>query len=108
MDGITASASTFVSLDAQNEFRIPCAIRELSGVVDSFFFNVIALFPSNTSFAFQTANQKGQVDTHFLQAIAAIHLATAKTPAPYSNTTDPVSTTTTAPSGSKKMRKWKS
>jgi hypothetical protein len=53
------------------------------------FFNVVAIFPSNTSFAFQTANQKNQVDTHFKQAIAAIHLATAKTPAPYSNTTDP-------------------
>jgi hypothetical protein len=40
MDAITASSTTLVDLDAQNEFRIPCAIRELSGVIDVRFLHL--------------------------------------------------------------------
>ncbi|KAF1816363.1 hypothetical protein P152DRAFT_446027 [Eremomyces bilateralis CBS 781.70] len=86
MDGVADSAPTFIQLDKQNEFRIPAAVRELSGVVDAYLFNMIGIFPSNSSYAYQSANQKSQVDTHLRRAVHSYHLATARTPTPYSNT----------------------
>jgi len=87
MDGISTSATTFITLDSQNEFRIPMEVQTLRGVVDAYFFNVISVFPANSSYSSQSNNQKGQVDSHFRQAVQAFHLATAKSPQPYSNIT---------------------
>ncbi|EKG16139.1 hypothetical protein MPH_06576 [Macrophomina phaseolina MS6] len=91
MDALSTSAETFVALDDQNEFRVPASIREVGGVVDAWMFNMISLFPSNSSYADQAANQKNQVDSHFRRSIAAYHLATAKTASPYGNITSIVS-----------------
>ena len=87
MDAVSESAPVLIVLDKQAEFRVPAAVREMAGVVDSLLMLVIAVFPSNTSYAQQTANQKSQVDTHFRQAVHSFHLATANTSSPYSNTT---------------------
>lgn len=87
MDSVTDSAPVLIVLDKQAEFRVPAAVREIAGVVDSLLMQVIAVFPANTSYAQQTANQKSQVDTHFRQAVHSFHLATANTSSPYSNTT---------------------
>jgi hypothetical protein len=87
MDSVGAAAGTFIALDKQTEFRMPAAIREIRGVVDSVLLLVIATFPSSTSYFQETQNQKSQVDTHFRQAVHAFHLATAGTGSPYSNTT---------------------
>ncbi|KAK7728103.1 hypothetical protein SLS57_002573 [Botryosphaeria dothidea] len=91
MDALGGSATNFVALDKQNEFRVPAAIREVGGVIDAWMFNMISLFPSNSSYADQAANQKNQVDSHFRRSIAAYHLATAKTGTPYGNITNIVS-----------------
>ncbi|KAK4223126.1 hypothetical protein QBC38DRAFT_373810, partial [Podospora fimiseda] len=87
MDSVTEYAPVLIALDKQAEFRVPAAVREIAGVVDALFFQVIAVFPVNTSYSSQTANQKSQVDTHFRQAVHSFHLATANTGSPYSNTT---------------------
>ncbi|KAK4160873.1 hypothetical protein QBC43DRAFT_324781 [Cladorrhinum sp. PSN259] len=87
MDSVTEYASVLIVLDKQAEFRVPAAVREIAGVVDALLFQVIAVFPVNTSYSSQTANQKSQVDTHFRQAVHSFHLATANTGSPYSNTT---------------------
>ena len=87
MDSVTEHAPVLIVLDKQAEFRIPAAVREVAGVVDALLYQVIAVFPVNTSYASQTANQKSQVDTHFRQAVHSFHLATANTGSPYSNTT---------------------
>ncbi|KAL1638914.1 hypothetical protein SLS58_008499 [Diplodia intermedia] len=92
MDGLGGSASNFITMDNQNEFRVPASVREVGGVVDAWMFNMIGLFPANSSYADEAANQKNQVDTHFRRAIAAYHLATAKTDSPYGNITNIVST----------------
>ncbi|KAL1649601.1 hypothetical protein SLS58_001658 [Diplodia intermedia] len=91
MDALASSADNFVAMDTQNEFRVPASIREVGGVVDAWMFNMIGLFPSNSSYADQSANQKNQVDSHFRRSIAAYHLATAKTASPYGNITSIVS-----------------
>jgi hypothetical protein len=87
MDAVTDSAPTMIEVDKQAEFRIPSAIDRLSGVGDALLFQVIAVFPTDTSYSQQSANQKSQVDSHFRHAAHAFHLATANTGAPYSNTT---------------------
>lgn len=92
MDALAGSADNFVAMDDQNEFRVPASIREVGGVVDAWMFNMIGLFPSNSSYSDQAANQKNQVDSHFRRAIASYHLATAKTDSPYGNITNIVST----------------
>ncbi|EOD44933.1 hypothetical protein BKCO1_4800052 [Neofusicoccum parvum] len=91
MDALGGSADNFVALDDQNEFRVPASVREVGGVVDAWMFNMIGLFPSNSSYSDQAANQKNQVDSHFRRSIAAYHLATAKTATPYGNITSIVS-----------------
>lgn len=87
MDAVTESAAELIVLDKQAEFRIPAAVREVAGVVDALLMQVMAVFPTNTSYSQQTANQKSQADTHFRQAVHSFHLATANTGSPYSNTT---------------------
>lgn len=87
MDAVTDSAPVLIVLDKQAEFRVPAAVREMAGVADSLLMQVMAVFPTNTSYAQQTANQKSQVDAHFRQAVHSFHLATANTNSPYSNTT---------------------
>jgi hypothetical protein len=37
----------------------------------AYFYNIIGLFPANSSYNFQANNQKAQVDTHFFQAVWA-------------------------------------
>ncbi|KAL2134917.1 hypothetical protein VTI74DRAFT_10409 [Chaetomium olivicolor] len=87
MDAVTESAPVLIVLDKQAEFRVPAAVREMAGVVDSLLMQVMAVFPTNASYAQQAANQKSQVDTHFRQAVHSFHIATANTNSPYSNTT---------------------
>ncbi|KAK3349033.1 hypothetical protein B0T25DRAFT_591563 [Lasiosphaeria hispida] len=87
MDAVTESAPTLIQLDKQAEFRIPAAIHEVAVVVDALLFQVMAVFPDDTTYSQQTANQKSQVDTHFRQAVHGFHIATANTGTPYSNTT---------------------
>ncbi|KAK3997997.1 hypothetical protein QBC44DRAFT_228855 [Cladorrhinum sp. PSN332] len=87
MDSVTEYAPVLIALDKQAEFRVPAAVREIAGVVDALLYQVMAVFPVNTSYSSQTANQKSQVDTHFRQAVHSFHLATANTGSPYSNTT---------------------
>ncbi|KAF9631150.1 hypothetical protein BFW01_g2012 [Lasiodiplodia theobromae] len=92
MDALGSSATNFIAMDDQNEFRVPASIREVGGVVDAWMFNMIGLFPANSSYSDEAANQKNQVDSHFRRAIASYHLATAKTDSPYGNITNIVST----------------
>lgn len=87
MDAVSESAPVLIVLDKQAEFRVPAAVREMAGVVDSLLMQVIAVFPTNTSYSQQTANQMSQVDTHFRQTVHSFHIATANTSSPYSNTT---------------------
>jgi hypothetical protein len=87
MDAVTDSAPVLIAIDKQAEFRVPAAVREIAGVVDCLLMQVMAVFPTNTSYSQQTANQKSQVDTHFRQTVHSFHLATANTNSPYSNTT---------------------
>jgi hypothetical protein len=87
MDSVSESAPVLIALDKQAEFRVPAAVREMAGVVDALLMQVMAVFPTNTSYSQQTANQKAQVDTHFRAAVHSFHLATANTSSPYSNTT---------------------
>lgn len=87
MDSVSETAPTLIQLDKQAEFRIPAAVHEVAGVVDALLYQVMAVFPTGTSYAQQAANQKSQADTHFRQAVHAFHLATANTGTPYSNIT---------------------
>jgi hypothetical protein len=87
MDAVSESAPVLIVLDKQAEFRVPAAVREIAGVVDALLMQVMAVFPTNTSYSQQAANQKAQVDTHFRAAVYSFRLATANTSAPYSNTT---------------------
>jgi hypothetical protein len=87
MDAITDSAATLIVLDKQTEFRIPAAVREISGVADALLFQVSGVFPTDSAYYAESENQKNQVDTHFRQAVHAYNLATASTGSPYSNTT---------------------
>jgi len=87
MDAVTNTAPTLIAIDKQAEFRIPSAIHEIAGVIDALLYQVIAVFPADTSYSQQAANQKTQVDAHFRQAVHGFHLATANTGTPYSNTT---------------------
>lgn len=79
MDGLSAGATAFITLDSHTKFRIPLEVQALGGVVDAYFFNIISVFPSNSSYYMQSNNQKDQVDTHFRQAVQAFDLATANT-----------------------------
>jgi len=87
MDALSGSAKTFVTLDAHNQYKVPASIKILGGVVDAYFYNLISLFPADSAYDAQSSNQKGQVDSHFDQAVDAFHLVTASSPAPYSNIT---------------------
>ncbi|KAM7213427.1 hypothetical protein V8F06_011165 [Rhypophila decipiens] len=87
MDSVAETAPVLIELDKQAEFRIPAAVHEVAGVVDALLYQVMAVFPTGTSYSQQAANQKSQADTHFRQAVHAFHLATANTGTPYSNTT---------------------
>ncbi|KAK3385700.1 hypothetical protein B0H63DRAFT_523023 [Podospora didyma] len=86
-DAVTNSAPTLIAIEKQAEFRVPSAVREVAGVVDALLFQIMAVFPSDTPYSQQAANQKSQVDTHFRQTVHAFHIATANTGSPYSNTT---------------------
>ncbi|KAK4099115.1 hypothetical protein N658DRAFT_498711 [Parathielavia hyrcaniae] len=87
MDSVSESAPVLIELDKQAEFRVPAAVREMAGVTDALLMQVMAVFPTDTSYSSQTANQRAQVNTHFRRAVHAFHLATANTGSPYSNTT---------------------
>ncbi|KAH7038900.1 hypothetical protein B0J12DRAFT_743981 [Macrophomina phaseolina] len=56
MDALGSSATTFISVDRQNGFRVPASIREVGGVIDAWMFNMISTFPSNSSNADEAAN----------------------------------------------------
>ncbi|KAK3317606.1 hypothetical protein B0T19DRAFT_294786 [Cercophora scortea] len=63
MDTVANSASTLIVLDKQAEFRIPSAIHEVAGVVDALLFQLMAVFPTSTSYSQQASNQKSQVQS---------------------------------------------
>jgi hypothetical protein len=53
--------------------------------LQAYFFNLIGFFPPSSAYYAQSNNQKGQVDTHFHQAVHAYHLTAALSPKPYAN-----------------------
>ncbi|RAH81950.1 hypothetical protein BO86DRAFT_389214 [Aspergillus japonicus CBS 114.51] len=77
MDAFSTSATTLKSLDESTKDRVPSNVRTLESAVDAYFYNIIGLFPANSSYNAQANNQKAQVDTHCFQAIWAFDATAA-------------------------------
>ncbi|OOG00385.1 hypothetical protein ASPCADRAFT_158371 [Aspergillus carbonarius ITEM 5010] len=71
MDAFSTSATLLESLDDVTKYKVPSEVRVLESAVDAYFYNIIGLFPANSSYNAQANNQKAQVDTHCFQAIWA-------------------------------------
>ncbi|PYI02681.1 hypothetical protein BO78DRAFT_400387 [Aspergillus sclerotiicarbonarius CBS 121057] len=74
MDAFSSSATNLMSLDQVTKYKVPSEVRVLESAVDAYFYNIIGLFPANSSYNAQANNQKAQVDTHCFQAIWAFDL----------------------------------
>ncbi|PWY66368.1 hypothetical protein BO94DRAFT_540653 [Aspergillus sclerotioniger CBS 115572] len=74
MDAFSTSATLLESIDAVTKYKVPSEVRVLESAVDAYFYNIIGLFPANSSYNAQANNQKAQVDTHCFQAIWAFDL----------------------------------
>ncbi|KAJ5892945.1 hypothetical protein N7504_009636 [Penicillium tannophilum] len=74
MDAFSSSAAQLKSINQTTRSTIPSEIRILQSAVDAYFYNIIGLFPANSSYNAQANNQKAQVDTHCFQAVWAFHL----------------------------------
>ncbi|KGO74323.1 hypothetical protein PITC_008470 [Penicillium italicum] len=84
MDAFSSSAAQLESTNQTTKNKLPSQIRILQTAVDivdelltpheAYFYNIIGLFPANSSYNAQANNQKAQVDTHFFQAIWAFDL----------------------------------
>ncbi|RAL13907.1 uncharacterized protein BO97DRAFT_366327 [Aspergillus homomorphus CBS 101889] len=70
-DAFSTSATRLMALDATTKQKVPSEVRLLESAVDAYFFNIIGLFPANSSYNAQANNQKAQVDTHCFQAVWA-------------------------------------
>jgi hypothetical protein len=98
MDALSSSAAQLKSINQTTKNKVPSEIRILQTAVDvsfvinsllrpehiadkmltphkAYFYNIIGLFPANSSYNAQANNQKSQVDTHCFQAIWAFDLA---------------------------------
>ncbi|KAF3027771.1 hypothetical protein E8E15_008934 [Penicillium rubens] len=98
MDALSSSAAQLKSINQTTKNRVPSEIRILQTAVDvsfminsllrpelvadkmltprkAYFYNIIGLFPANSSYNAQANNQKSQVDTHCFQAIWAFDLS---------------------------------
>ncbi|PYH93325.1 hypothetical protein BO71DRAFT_381738 [Aspergillus ellipticus CBS 707.79] len=84
MDAFSSAAAELLSLDASTKYKILSEVRVLETAVDAYFFEIIALFPANSSYNAQANNQKAQVDTHCFQAIWAFDLAAGNSSSPVS------------------------
>ncbi|OKO97280.1 hypothetical protein PENSUB_10074 [Penicillium subrubescens] len=71
MDAFSSSASQLKHINQETKTRVPAEIRILQSAVDAYFYNIIGLFPANSSYNAQANNQKAQVDTHCFQAVWA-------------------------------------
>ncbi|KAJ5968220.1 hypothetical protein N7501_004468 [Penicillium viridicatum] len=71
MDALSSSAAQLKSINQTTKNKVPCEIRILQTAVDAYFYNIIGLFPANSSYNAQANNQKAQVDTHCFQAVWA-------------------------------------
>ncbi|KAJ5753539.1 uncharacterized protein N7511_007692 [Penicillium nucicola] len=74
MDAFSSSAAHFKSINQATKNTIPSEVRILQSAVDAYFYNIIGLFPANSSYNTQANNQKAQVDTHCFQAVWAFDL----------------------------------
>ncbi|KAJ6043518.1 uncharacterized protein N7446_001717 [Penicillium canescens] len=74
MDALSSSAAQLQSINQTTKNRVPSEIRILQSAVDAYFYNIIGLFPANSSYNAQANNQKAQVDTHCFQAVWAFDL----------------------------------
>ncbi|PYH48042.1 uncharacterized protein BP01DRAFT_353925 [Aspergillus saccharolyticus JOP 1030-1] len=77
MDAFSSTAARLKSLDATTKTEVPGEVRTLESAVDAYFYNIIGLFPANSSYNTQANNQKAQVDTHCFQAIWAFDSSAA-------------------------------
>lgn len=94
MDALSSSAAQLESINQTTKNKVPSEIRILQTAVDvsflinsllrskeiadeiltpykAYFYNIIGLFPANSSYNAQANNQKAQVDTHCFQAVWA-------------------------------------
>lgn len=94
MDAVSSSAAQLKSINQTTKNKFPSEIRILQTAVDvsflinsslphkeiademltpykAYFYNIIGLFPANSSYNAQANNQKAQVDTHCFQAVWA-------------------------------------
>ncbi|KAJ6018055.1 hypothetical protein N7451_001434 [Penicillium sp. IBT 35674x] len=74
MDAFSSSAAQLKSINQTTKSIVPSEIRILQSAVDAYFYNIIGLFPANSSYNAQANDQKAQVDTHCFQAVWAFHL----------------------------------
>ncbi|EKV10970.1 hypothetical protein PDIG_54580 [Penicillium digitatum PHI26] len=74
MDAFSSSAAQLKSINQTTKNTLPSEIRILQSAVDAYFYNIIGLFPANSSYNAQANNQKAQVDTHCFQAVWAFDL----------------------------------
>ncbi|KAJ5608615.1 hypothetical protein N7537_005234 [Penicillium hordei] len=71
MGALSSSAAQLKSINETTMNKVPSEIRILQTAIDAYFYNVIGLFPANSSYNAQANNQKAQVDTHCFQAVWA-------------------------------------
>ncbi|CAI7594588.1 unnamed protein product [Penicillium discolor] len=71
MDAVSSSAAQLKSINQTTKNKVPSEIRILETAVDAYFYNIIGLFPANSSYNAQANNQKAQVDAHCFQAVWA-------------------------------------
>ncbi|CEJ62412.1 hypothetical protein PMG11_10912 [Penicillium brasilianum] len=74
MDAFSSCAAQLKSIDQNTKTKVPSEIRILQSAVDAYFYNIIGLFPANSSYNSQANIQKAQVDTHCFQAVWAFDL----------------------------------
>ncbi|KAJ5565223.1 hypothetical protein N7513_001465 [Penicillium frequentans] len=77
MDAFSSSAAQLKSINQTTKSIVPSEIRILQSAVDAYFYNIIGLFPANSSYNAQANDQKAQVDTHCFQAVWAFHLSSS-------------------------------
>ncbi|CAG7971244.1 unnamed protein product [Penicillium salamii] len=77
MDAFSSSATQLKAINSTTKDKVPSEIRILQSAVDAYFYNIIGLFPAESSYNAQANNQKAQVDTHCFQAVWAFDLGSS-------------------------------
>ncbi|CAG8424923.1 unnamed protein product [Penicillium salamii] len=77
MDAFSSSATQLKAINSTTKDKVPSEIRILQSAVDAYFYNIIGLFPAESSYNAQATNQKAQVDTHCFQAVWAFDLGSS-------------------------------